>query len=57
MPDVICGMLCVQEEERFWDEVVRAGVLLTPGEVPCSFSAWESTSYCMQGLTLLINKR
>ena len=34
MPDVICGLLCVQEEERFWDEVVKAGVLLTPGEVP-----------------------
>lgn len=39
IPDVIGGMLCVQEEDRFWDEVVKAGVLLTPGEVPCSFSA------------------
>ena len=39
IPDVIGGMLSVQEEERFWDEVVKAGVLLTPGEVPCSFNA------------------
>jgi len=31
---MLCGV-CVQEEERLWDDFVKAGVLMTPGEFSC----------------------